>query len=118
MVPGLLYTNIRNRVRLGLLQQLQRSVRARCGSFAGGGLKLWTLWDVQRAVHIYMRPIRFERPPVAVRIFKKILGLAAFAVGVAAAFAALTLHSLVVPALALLATGLYWMVGRDSEYQR
>ncbi|HUK20812.1 MAG TPA: hypothetical protein VLV45_04555 [Gemmatimonadales bacterium] len=67
-------------------------------------------------VNIDARPIRFERPSLALRIFKKILGLVAFAVGVPVAFAALTLHWLFIPAFALITTGLYWMVGRGSEF--
>ena len=67
-------------------------------------------------VTIDLRTIRFERPSLAVRVFKKILGLVAFAVGLPVAFAAITLHWLLVPAFALITTGLYWMVGRGSEY--
>ncbi|HUL50654.1 MAG TPA: hypothetical protein VLT79_11620 [Gemmatimonadales bacterium] len=67
-------------------------------------------------VPVDTRPVQFERPALALRVFKKILGLVAFMVGLPVAFAALTLHWLVVPAFALIATGLYWMVGRGSEY--
>ena len=67
-------------------------------------------------VHVGARPIRFERPPLVLRVLKKMLGLVAFAVGLPVAFAALTLHWLFVPAFALITTGLYWMVGRGSEY--
>ena len=67
---------------------------------------------VERGLHVVPQ----GRPSIAVRLVKKFIGLVAIACGLPLAFAALTLHWLVVPAVGLLSIGLYWILGRSSEY--